>query len=185
MNIYGKKIMLRAMEPEDMEIMREMVNDPEIERMVGGWSFPVSKHEQMRWYERVVDDKRNLRFIIEDMATQTAVGMISLTDIDWKNREAVYAIKLRSDAPKQQGYATDAMFALLQFAFHSLAMHRLSCEVLEYNDGSLRMNEKCGAQREGLKRSAVYKDGAYHNVICYGVLYEDFQNAAKKAGWSK
>lgn len=184
MNIYGKKVLLRAMEPEDMEMLREMINDPEIERMVGGWSFPVSKHEQMRWYERVIDDKRNLRFIIEDIATRTAVGMISLTDIDWKNREAVYAIKLRSDAPKQQGYASDSEFTLMRFVFEELQLHRLSSEVLEYNLPSIIMTEKCGAQREGLKRSAVYKDGAYHNVICYGVLYEDFQNAAKKAGWS-
>ena len=27
MNVYGKKIYLRAMEPEDMEMYREMAND--------------------------------------------------------------------------------------------------------------------------------------------------------------
>lgn len=183
MNIYGQKVVLRAMEPEDMEMLREMVNDPEIERMVGGWSFPISKVEQMKWYERVVSDKQNLRFIIETRESDEPIGMISLTEIDWKNREAVYAIKLKKDAPKQKGYASDSEFALMKFAFEELQLHRLTSEVLEYNIASIALTEKCGAQREGLKRSAVYKRGEYHNVICYGVLYEDFLRAAKQAGW--
>lgn len=40
-----KKVKLRALETEDMELLRETVNDPEVERLVGGWSFPVSKKE--------------------------------------------------------------------------------------------------------------------------------------------
>lgn len=183
MNIYGEKVLLRAMEPEDMEMLRETINDPEIEHMVGGWSFPVSKHEQMQWYERASADKRNVRFIIEVIETGEAIGMISLTEIDWKNRSAVTAIKLKGEAPKKQGYATDAMFTLMQFSFEELQLSRLSCEVVAYNHASMKLHQKCGAQQEGLKRSAVYKNGAYHDVICYGVLYEDFQNAAKKAGW--
>ena len=31
MNLYGDKIKLRALEPDDMEFLRETVNDPEIE----------------------------------------------------------------------------------------------------------------------------------------------------------
>lgn len=183
MNLYGEKVMLRAMEPEDMEILRTTINDPEIEHMVGGWSFPVSKLEQMKWYERVVADKTNLRLTIEALETKEVLGMISLTDIDWKNREANYAVKLKRDAPKKRGYASDSELTLMRFAFEELQLHRLTGEVLEYNIASIAMTEKCGAQREGLKRSAVYKNGQYHNVICYGVLYEDFKRAAEKAGW--
>lgn len=183
MNIYGEKVLLRAMEPEDMEMLWETINNPEIEHMVGGWSFPVSKHEQMQWYERVFADKQNIRLIIEILETGEAIGMISLTDIDWKNRSAITAIKLKETAPKKKGYATDALFVLMKFSFEELQLYRLSCEVLEYNSASIRLHQKCGARREGLKRSAVYKNGAYHNVICYGVLYEDFLTAAKKAGW--
>ena len=31
------------MEPEDMEMLRATTNDPEIERMVGGWSSRQSR----------------------------------------------------------------------------------------------------------------------------------------------
>lgn len=185
MNIYGSKVILRSMEPEDMDMLQEMINDPDIEGMVGGWSYPVSRYEQMKWYESVVCDKQNLRFIIEEKNTREALGMMGLMEIDWKNRTAESAIKLKKDAPKRQGYATDAEFTLMQFAFESMQLHRLSAEILEYNTASIALHEKCGARREGLKREAVFKKGKYHNVVCYGVFYEDFLKAAEKAGWSR
>ena len=43
MNVIGKKVYLRAMEPEDMEILREMTNNPDMERKIAGWSFPVTR----------------------------------------------------------------------------------------------------------------------------------------------
>ena len=36
MNIYGDKIFLRAIEKEDCELLLELINDPEIEIMLGG-----------------------------------------------------------------------------------------------------------------------------------------------------
>ena len=181
MNLMGKKVMLRAMELEDMETLLEMVNDPEIDHMVTGWSYPVSRHEQMRWFDRVSSDRNNLRFMIEELETGRAVGMISLTELDWKNREAVYGIKLRKSAPKRKGIATDAEFTLMRFVFEELNLHRLTSIVLDYNQASIVMTEKCGAKREGIKRSAIFKRGQYHDAIYYGELYEDFLEPPKKA----
>ena len=39
MNIKGKIVTLRAVELEDMELLRGMLNDPEMEKAVVGWSF--------------------------------------------------------------------------------------------------------------------------------------------------
>lgn len=183
MNLYGEKVLLRAMEPEDMEMFRDMINDPEIERMVGGWSFPVSRTSQMKWYERVDGDRNNLRFTIQLQDSGQAVGMISLTGIDWKNREGVYGIKLCSKAPKRQGIARDAVWAMMQYAFEELQLHRLTGEVLSYNAASAALWEGCGSKREGLKRQAIFKGGTYHDVIYYGVLYEDFLDAVTRFGW--
>lgn len=183
MNLYGEKVMLRAMEPEDMEMLRDMVNDPEIERMIGGWSFPVSKTGQMQWYERVVGDQRNLRFVIEIQKTGEAIGLITLTDIDWKNRTAFHGIKLRSDAPKGQGYATDAVMTLEWYAFEQLQLRRIDGACLVYNEASQRLYEKCGVKVEGIRRCAVFKDGQYFDQQYTGVIQEDYFEAKKKLGW--
>lgn len=47
MNILGKKIILRAVESEDNAMLLSLINDPDIELMFGGSSWPVSKREQL------------------------------------------------------------------------------------------------------------------------------------------
>ena len=62
MNIHGKKVVLRAMELEDCELVREMFNDPEIEDLVVGWAFPLSSYSQKKWFENNYNSD-NFRFI--------------------------------------------------------------------------------------------------------------------------
>lgn len=184
MNIYGQKVILRAMEPEDMEMLREMTNDPEIERMVGGWSFPISKVEQTKWYENAVTDKRNLRFIIEVRETQEPIGMLNLVDIDWKNRSAFHGIKMKNDAPKGKGYATDAVMALEWYAFEELQLNRLDGSCIVYNIASQKLYDKCGFKVEGIRRKAIYREGQYFDQQYTGILREDYLKAKESLGWT-
>ena len=39
MNIVGERIILRAIEEQDNEILLELINDPKTERMIGGYSI--------------------------------------------------------------------------------------------------------------------------------------------------
>lgn len=185
MNIYGKKVVLRAIEPEDMPLLYEMINDPDIEAKVGGWSFPISRAEQQNWYEVTLKDKENHRFIIEtrDKAENQSIGMIYISYIDWKNRNADIGIKLTSSAPKRKGYATDAVVALLSFAFQELQLNRANLKILSDNIASIGLFEKCGAQREGVSRCTVYKNGKYIDQYYYGILRLDFFNSIANIGW--
>ena len=42
MNIVGKVVTLRAMTLDDMQMMCDMFNDPNMESKVIGWAFPLS-----------------------------------------------------------------------------------------------------------------------------------------------
>lgn len=183
MNIYGKYVVLRAMEPEDMEMLRETANDSETEYMIGGWSFPISKVEQMKWYERVCSDKNNLRFIIELIDEKKAIGMLNLVNIDWKNRSAFHGIRLAVNAPKGKGYGLDAVMALMRYAFEELQLVRLDGSWVEYNEPSIRLYKKCGWSVEGRKKKAKFTKGQYFDMLIGGVLAEDYFEAKKRLGW--
>lgn len=173
MNIDGKKIILRALEITDLEVLREMLNEPEIERMVVGWSFPTSQYEQEKWYERTIFDKQNLKFAIETKDGQL-IGLATLGSIDWKNRKAMHGIKLHSSAPKGQGYATDAVMAVMKYAFEELQLNRLYGSILDYNIASQRLYAKCGWVIEGRARQSVFKNNAYHDEIIVGILRDEY-----------
>lgn len=183
MNIYGEKVMLRAMEPEDMEMLREIINDPEIEQMVVGWSFPVSRYAQQKWYEQAVNDPNNQRYIIETLDTHEAIGLVTMTNIDWKNRCATTGFKLKKDAPKRKGYATDAMMALSWYAFEQLGLNRTEGSRIVYNEASAGTAEKTGGRVEGVRRQAIYKNGQYYDELYVGRLREDYFEAKARLDW--
>lgn len=183
MNIYGEKVILRAMEPEDMEMLRNTTNDPFTERLIGGWSFPVSTASQMKWYEKSVLDNSNLRLIIETLDEHKAVGMVNLVDIDWKNRSAFHGIRLGNEAPKGMGYGKDAVMAIMRYAFEELQLVRLDGSWVEYNEPSIKLYQKCGWTIEGTKKKAKYSKGQYYDVHFGGILAETFFEVKEKMNW--
>lgn len=164
--------MLRAMEKEDCELVRDMFNDPEIENLVVGWSFPLSRYAQEKWYETHFADT-NFRFIIET-EEDGAVGVATLLDIDWKNRMAEHGIKLSKDSVRGKGIATDAIMAIMRYAFDELGMNRLNGSWFEINGASKHVYEKCGWKEEGVRRKYIYKRGEWRDLIVTGVLAEDY-----------
>ena len=173
MNIEGKKVYLRAMELEDMPVYMEMMNNKDVSHNVVGWSFPVSQFEQQKWYENAISSS-DKRFSIVIKESDQCVGMITLTDIDWVNRSAFHGIKLHPNCPKRLGIATDAIMALMEYAFCELNLNRLDGGWLDYNKASEQLYEKCGWSKEGIKRNAIYRNGKYHDLVIAGILKEDY-----------
>lgn len=172
MNIYGNKVVLRAMEKEDCELIRTMFNDPEIENLVIGWAYPISKYAQEKWYEIHYNDD-NFRFVIE-VPEEGAVGIATLTDIDWKNRMAYHGIKLAQCKQRGKGYGTDAVMAIMRYAFDELGLNRLNGSWFPENVPSKNMYMKCGWKEEGIRRNYIYKGGKYRDLVETGVLAEDY-----------
>ena len=172
MNIRGNKVVLRFIEPQDLEAIREMTNDPEQERMIVGWSFPAAVKHQEDWYQRVLADRNNFRFAVE--FDGKFVGLSTLTSIDWKNSSAHHGIRLTLDAPKGQGIGTDAVFATMRYAFEELHLNRLYGSILDYNSASWKLYTKCGWKSEGVYRQSVFKNGAYHDESPVAILQSEY-----------
>ena len=151
MNIKGKKVTLRAMERQDCDMIREMFNDPEIENLVVGWAFPVSSYAQEKWFENHYADNANFRFVIET-DEDGAVGIATLTGIDWKNRRATHGIKLANKERRSKGIGTDTVMAIMRYAFDELQLNRLDGSWFPENVASKGMYMKCGWKEEGVRR---------------------------------
>lgn len=173
MIIKGNSVTLRFIEPGDLEAIREMTNDANQEWMIGGWSYPAAKKHQEDWYQRILSDKNNIRLAID--YNGAFVGLVTLTDIDWKNRRAESGIRLTLDAPRQQGIATDALTALLRYAFNELNLNRVYATVVEHNISSMKLHAKCGYTIEGTLRNSVYKRGEFHNEVIMGILKSELK----------
>ena len=182
MNIYGKKVILRAMELSDCEMIRGMFNDPDIEDLVVGWAFPVSSYAQEQWLRYHYNDQSNLRFVIET-EEDGPVGIATLTDIDWKNRRAYHGIKLANKDRRSKGIGTDSVMAIMRYAFDELGLHRLDGSWFDTNDASKCMYKKCGWIEEGVQREYVFKKGKYRDLTVVGVLASDYYALIDRNGY--
>lgn len=165
MYINNEDICLRAVEVEDNDLLRDMMNDPSIEQMTFGWSFPISKKNQIEWYENFLNSERDAKWIIQSNELSKSIGMIGLTNIDFKNGNAELHIKLSNDNVKQKGFGYQAVTLLSDYCFNQLRLHCIYVEILEYNVASLGLFRKCGFTQEARLQDRVFKNGRFNNVL--------------------
>jgi len=78
-----------------------------------------------------------------------------------------------------QGFATDAVRALLRFAFADLGVNRVQASHLPRNPASGRVMEKAGMTREGLHRERYLKGEHFEDVVEYAVLGHEWASEAR------
>lgn len=156
MNIEGRICRLRALEPEDLDIMYGWENDTNVWRD-SGTTAPFSRHVLSRLIEEQQFDiyaTRQMRLVIEDVATRETVGAVDIFEFDPHNRRAGVGIII-SPPFRQRGFALDALRALERYARDILHLHQLWCSIAEDNTASLALfaraeYEQCGRRREWL-----------------------------------
>lgn len=184
MNIRGRIVTIRAIEKEDLAFLRDMMNDEGIERMTVNDHLPISSFQEEQWYINNICKPEFHKYIIET-PKDGAMGLVCLEDIDWRNRSFQVPVKLMKEKVSTVGIGIDAHIAMLRYAFDELQMYRAWGITLEYNRASLNMLERCGYTVEGRNRSAIYKNGKYHDLILTSLLREEYYEFIQKESyWS-
>lgn len=174
MYLIGDNVILRAIEEKDLEMLRSLINNPDIERQTMGFNYPVSEYHQKQWFYNLSNDLNNVRWIIS-WKDGSAIGMCSLHNIDWKNRVSKIGIKL-IDEVKSKGIGIETYNLVIKYAFEELQLNRIESEVIDYNYSSIKLHSKIGFYEEGRKRKSVFQKGKYFDTIIFGIVYEEFRN---------
>ncbi len=170
---YGCAI-LRPIEDKDFDLLYSMVNDPDIAEGAIGWSYPVSMEQQREFMRTFRNSDRSVKFMVE-LTNGKTIGMASIDNIDWKNRNATSSYKVSAPLDHRiRGDMRDALIGLLDYAFNELGMHCMYGEFLADNEFSRKLAYKIPCETEGVLRQRVFKRGKYHDVIIVSTLKEEF-----------
>jgi len=170
MFLVDHDLKLRAIEPSDAETLYALINDPEIEAMVVGWSGPVSLASQAEWISRIRPD--DFRYAVE-VAGQVC-GVAIVHPVDFKNRTANVNIKLLNGVGGR-GIGTRTIRLLTAFLFRELDLEVVTAGVLDDNIPSQKMFLRSGFVQDGVLRSRVFKAGTRHSIIQYSILRGEFE----------
>lgn len=139
-----EKIRLRALEPEDVELMFGIENYSD-DWKHGDIVAPYSKRQLLEYAMNYDADPMNagqLRLVVVNEADE-AVGLVDLYDISEKNRNAFIGISILPSYRKR-GYGHHAVNAITRYALSTLGLHSVGAKVLASNEKAIGLFGKCG-----------------------------------------
>lgn len=157
--LENERIQLRALEPEDLDILYKWENDPTI-WYLSNTIAPFSKYTLKKYLEQAhldIFETKQLRLVIEKKADRIAIGAIDLFEFDPVNKRAGVGILIGHPGDRNQGYAGEALKTLTGYAFETLSLKQLYCNICEDNKESLNLFIKHGFIITGQKIAWVKK----------------------------
>ncbi|HWQ04258.1 MAG TPA: GNAT family protein [Longilinea sp.] len=172
--LIGKSVQLRPLEKSDLPLLVSWNNDPEI-RSLTGEVYPSTVHSTEAWFDHNKDDPSRVWFIIEVRGTGNPIGECGLLRIfpPWRTTDLTMIIAEKSCQGK--GFGTEAITLLMEYAFGTLAMHRISIGVVGFNHKALAFYEKMGFQREGIQRDGYFFNHEFSDFILLSILEDEFR----------
>lgn len=73
------------------------------------------------------------------------------------------------------GYMTEALQAIIQYAFHEMKLHRIEANIMPRNAASMRVVSKLGFENEGLSKKYLKINGKWEDHIHMVLLNEEVE----------
>lgn len=158
-----KEIRLRALEPEDLELLYEWENNTAY-WAVSNTITPFSKYTLKRFLEnshKTIYETGQIRLMIDHIADKVAIGTIDIFDFDPFHQRAGVGILIANEAYRRKGYASLSLLCLAEYCFKTLQLHQLYCHILANNCESMDLFRKVGFVQAGIKKDWVRTSEGY------------------------
>ena len=171
--LTGKHISLRAIEPNDLAFLYQIENDESF-WSVSNTQKPFSKFLLQQYLENAHQDiyqAKQLRLVVFENYSNSAVGMIDLFDFDPKNLRVGLGI-LISPLHQKKGHASEALELLIKYTFLHLDVHQVFANIGEGNLNSIQLFEKHGFKKVGIKKDWIHINQTFKNELLYQLINE-------------
>lgn len=162
--LHTQDLVLRAPEPEDIDIMLAFENDEELWD-TGNTTAPYSRYQLKKYIDESLNDlytDRQLRLLIEIKSGEIA-GIVDLFLFDPRHNRAEVGIVVHPSFRKK-GIARTSLSLLEQHCFCRLGIHQLYAYVRKDNEASKQLFLSCGYKINGQLHEWIYTGNGYKDV---------------------
>lgn len=169
--MQGNQIYLRKVSPDDVnDAYCRWMNEPATNRFLESRFYPHSI-ETLREY--IVDkqgDNLNAFFAIVLNNGDRHIGNIKLGPVDSNHRLADIGILIGEKDCWGKGYALEAINLIVDYAFNTLNLHKVTAGCYAPNKGAIRAFEKAGFVQEGVRKAHCFFEGEYVDDVLLGLV---------------
>lgn len=170
-----ERLILRKPEISDASDVLVFRGDPVVQR----YDDPVihTIQEAQAFINELQDEFRNqngISWVLELKEQKIVIGCFGLHHWNQYHRraEAGYGI---AHAYWGQGFASEALKAMLRYGFKRMSLNRIYAGTIADNHESVRLLERNRFTREGTRRKHSWEDdGTFHDSAIYGLLANEF-----------
>lgn len=169
--LRGHRVILRAMQRDDLPRQNQFNNDVAVE-LAGGGDPPLPQsleRLQAEFDASLASGGRDgTGFAIE--VEGVFIGGCALFRFDHVARRALLGITIGDKDYWGKGYGREAVQLLVDYGFRHHNLHKIWLEVHGRNERAIRAYRACGFVEEGRLRQHVWSDGAYDDLVIMGIL---------------
>lgn len=169
------RLRLRMLCDDDVPALFEIFGDPEVMRY---WSSPPLKDIEAA--RELLDDIRQhfaartlFQWGVARKEDDRVIGTVTIFRVVRDHRRGEIGAVI-GRGHWGAGLGSEAVTALIRFAFEDLDLHRLEADPDPNNLASIRMIERQGFKREGYLRERYFLDGEPHDALYYGLLRREW-----------
>jgi len=167
----SSSVRLRAIEPEDLDLLYRIENDITLWN-IGATNVPYSRYTLHDYVSNASGDiyaDRQVRMMIENDARQV-VGIVDLVNFDPSNRRAELGLIIEEPF-RRQGYAELAVRQIAAYAVDVLHLHQLFATIDVTNEGCMRLFRKMGFCESARLRDWLFNGHEYHDAAVMQRLF--------------
>jgi len=166
--IETDRLLLRPFEPADAAMVQRELSRVEMARMLA-IPHPYPEDGATTW---IATSRPGRDFAIVLRETHDVIGGISVIEYE-KHRRAALAYWVAIDF-WGRGYATEAVRAVIEYAFRALGFTRVHAECHGDNPASQRVLEKAGMTFEGRLRQHSFRVDRFADKLLFGALRDEW-----------
>jgi len=168
--INGTNIKLRALEPNDIELMYKWENDISI-WPVSGTLTPFSRHTMEQFIKTSHQDiytNKQLRLAIDKKTGKgkdpVTIGYIDIFDFEPAHHRAGVGILIGNTEERRKGLGLESLNLLTDYSFNVLHLHQLYCHIHVDNEPSIRLFSSAGFSCNGELKDWTLVNGSWISV---------------------
>lgn len=167
-----KSIKLRALEPEDLQLLYAWENDQNY-WSVSNTITPFSRYILKRYLEnshKNIYETGELRLMIEHIEDKITIGTIDIFDFDPFHLRAGIGILIADESYRKKGFASMSLKCLTDYCFKTLQLHQLFCNILATNNESIELFRKNGFEQSGIKKDWIKTENGYVDEYIFQLI---------------
>jgi diamine N-acetyltransferase len=167
--MQNEKIKLRALEPEDLELLYLWENDTSIWKISNTYA-PFSKYTLEKYLAEAhldIFETKQLRLIIDKISDGNvkSIGAIDLFDYEPYHQRAGIGILIAEDVEKNKGYGNTSLDLFLKYCFSTLGLHQVYCNIGKDNSTSIKLFKNLGFTEVGIKKDWIRNENGWEDEI--------------------